>query len=127
MTTPAAEQSWRCAPLLGHTPIASRTAMQHGETRASAPGHPAGTAAAAASKLPPPDCPPLLPHPAHAQLLEQRKLPLETEWLTIDGPKAAWTAIRDMTVRGAPAIGQLGHPQGLVEQQHWAASLAEPA
>ncbi|PRW55925.1 translation initiation factor fusion with methylthioribose kinase [Chlorella sorokiniana] len=41
---------------------------------------------------------------AKLELLEQRKLPLETEWLTIDGPKAAWTAIRDMTVRGAPAI-----------------------
>lgn len=43
--------------------------------------------------------------PASLQLLEQRKLPLETEWLDIDGPQSAWTAIRDMTVRGAPAIG----------------------
>ncbi|EFN58562.1 hypothetical protein CHLNCDRAFT_140697 [Chlorella variabilis] len=42
--------------------------------------------------------------PASLQLLEQRKLPLETEWLDIDGPQSAWTAIRDMTVRGAPAI-----------------------
>ncbi|KAL4457683.1 hypothetical protein ABPG75_012548 [Micractinium tetrahymenae] len=41
---------------------------------------------------------------ATLHLLEQRKLPLETEWLDIPGPKAAWTAIRDMTVRGAPAI-----------------------
>lgn len=43
---------------------------------------------------------------ASLHLLEQRKLPLETEWLEISGPKAAWTAIRDMTVRGAPAIGE---------------------
>lgn len=43
---------------------------------------------------------------ASLQLLEQRKLPLETEWLEIEGPQAAWTAIRDMTVRGAPAIGE---------------------
>lgn len=42
---------------------------------------------------------------ATLQLLEQRALPLETRWIAIDGPKAAWTAIRDMTVRGAPAIG----------------------
>ena len=59
-------------------------------------------------QAPPDQCrPPLSPGPPLAQLLEQRKLPLETEWLTIDGPQAAWTAIRDMTVRGAPAIGQL--------------------
>lgn len=44
---------------------------------------------------------------ASLNLLEQRKLPLETEWLEISGPRAAWTAIRDMTVRGAPAIGEL--------------------
>jgi hypothetical protein len=42
---------------------------------------------------------------ARLQLLEQRKLPLVTEWIEIDGPRAAWTAISDMTVRGAPAIG----------------------
>lgn len=62
------------------------------------PPPPASAACDAAPALPSP-CPALL------QLLEQRKLPLETEWLAIDGPKAAWTAIRDMTVRGAPAIG----------------------
>lgn len=47
---------------------------------------------------------------ASLHLLEQRKLPLETEWLDIPGPEAAWTAIRDMTVRGAPAIGELPPP-----------------
>ena len=38
------------------------------------------------------------------QLLEQRKLPLETEWLDVRTVEDGWTAIRDMTVRGAPAI-----------------------
>jgi hypothetical protein len=34
----------------------------------------------------------------------QRKLPLESEFIPISGPEECWTAIRDMTVRGAPAI-----------------------
>ena len=38
------------------------------------------------------------------QLLEQRRLPLEIEWVNISGPENGWLAIRDMTVRGAPAI-----------------------
>lgn len=38
------------------------------------------------------------------KLLEQRKLPLESVFVTISGPKQCWIAIRDMTVRGAPAI-----------------------
>lgn len=38
------------------------------------------------------------------QLLEQRRLPLESVFVDISGPKDCWTAIRDMTVRGAPAI-----------------------
>lgn len=38
------------------------------------------------------------------QLLEQRRLPLETEWVDIRNAEDGWTAIRDMTVRGAPAI-----------------------
>lgn len=42
---------------------------------------------------------------ASLALLEQRALPQATEWVQIDGPEAAFTAIRDMTVRGAPAIG----------------------
>jgi methylthioribose-1-phosphate isomerase len=43
---------------------------------------------------------------ASLALLEQRLLPLQTQWIQIDGPKAAWNAIYDMTVRGAPAIGE---------------------
>lgn len=42
---------------------------------------------------------------AALHLLEQRALPQKTEWVEIDGPKASWHAIKEMTVRGAPAIG----------------------
>ena len=38
------------------------------------------------------------------RLLEQRKLPLETAWVDVGSCEEAWAAIRDMTVRGAPAI-----------------------
>ncbi|KAK2645196.1 hypothetical protein Ddye_020391 [Dipteronia dyeriana] len=38
------------------------------------------------------------------QLLNQRKLPLETTYLDILNAKDGWLAIRDMVVRGAPAI-----------------------
>ncbi|XP_034700619.1 methylthioribose-1-phosphate isomerase [Vitis riparia] len=38
------------------------------------------------------------------QLLDQRKLPLETVYLEIKGADDGWHAIRDMVVRGAPAI-----------------------
>lgn len=37
-------------------------------------------------------------------LLDQRRLPLEETWLSIDSVQTAWTAIKDMVVRGAPAI-----------------------
>ncbi|KAL4540995.1 hypothetical protein Ndes2437B_g05393 [Nannochloris sp. 'desiccata'] len=38
------------------------------------------------------------------QLLEQRLLPLQTQWVEIKSVEDGWNAIRDMTVRGAPAI-----------------------
>jgi len=38
------------------------------------------------------------------QLLEQRLLPLQTEWIEIKTVEDGWNAIKDMTVRGAPAI-----------------------
>ena len=38
-------------------------------------------------------------------LLDQRRLPDAIEWLRIDSIDAAFHAIRDMAVRGAPAIG----------------------
>eukprot|EP00887_Chlorella_sp_A99_P002733 scaffold6.g2733.t1 len=37
-------------------------------------------------------------------LLEQRLLPGESAWVAVDGPERCHAAIRDMTVRGAPAI-----------------------
>ena len=42
------------------------------------------------------------------QLLDQRLLPFETVYLPVPDAKAAWTQIRDMVVRGAPAIGVTG-------------------
>ncbi|MFW5824828.1 MAG: S-methyl-5-thioribose-1-phosphate isomerase [Marinobacter sp.] len=39
------------------------------------------------------------------QLLDQRRLPSEEHWLTIEGASGVAQAIRDMAVRGAPAIG----------------------
>ena len=42
--------------------------------------------------------------PGRLKLLDQRRLPLEETWLTIDSVETAWSAIKDMAVRGAPAI-----------------------
>lgn len=39
------------------------------------------------------------------QLLDQRRLPTAEHWLTIEGAAGVVQAIRDMAVRGAPAIG----------------------
>lgn len=39
------------------------------------------------------------------ELLNQRLLPLESVFLPVDGTQQAWAAIKDMVVRGAPAIG----------------------
>lgn len=39
------------------------------------------------------------------QLLDQRRLPADEHWLTIEGASGVSQAIRDMVVRGAPAIG----------------------
>lgn len=38
------------------------------------------------------------------RLLDQRRLPLAAEYLDIKTVEEAWKAIRDMVVRGAPAI-----------------------
>ncbi|MEW5314754.1 MAG: hypothetical protein WDW38_006225 [Sanguina aurantia] len=42
------------------------------------------------------------------QLLDQRLLPFESTYLQVTDPVSAWTQIRDMVVRGAPAIGCTG-------------------
>ncbi|WP_290538524.1 S-methyl-5-thioribose-1-phosphate isomerase [Alcanivorax sp.] len=44
-------------------------------------------------------------HEDHLELLDQRRLPAETVWLPVHGSDDAASAIRDMVVRGAPAIG----------------------
>lgn len=41
----------------------------------------------------------------HLAILDQRKLPFVTEWLTLDTVESVFTAIRELKVRGAPAIG----------------------
>ena len=38
------------------------------------------------------------------KLLDQRRLPLEETWIAVDSVQTAWSAIKDMVVRGAPAI-----------------------
>lgn len=43
-------------------------------------------------------------HRGSLQLLDQRKLPLDTIYLEIRNAVEGWEAIRDMVVRGAPAI-----------------------
>ncbi|MCK5874383.1 MAG: S-methyl-5-thioribose-1-phosphate isomerase [Alcanivoracaceae bacterium] len=44
-------------------------------------------------------------HGDHLELLDQRALPLATRWLRLDNANDSADAIRDMVVRGAPAIG----------------------
>lgn len=63
-------------------------------------------------------------------LLDQRKLPLEEQWLAYDSAAAVASAIRDMIVRGAPAIGiaaaygvVLGLRARLAEGGDWRAAL----
>ena len=42
---------------------------------------------------------------AVVRMLDQRRLPAEEVWLDLETPEAVAGAIRDMVVRGAPAIG----------------------
>lgn len=65
-------------------------------------------------------------------LLDQRLLPLEETWRTYDSAVGVAGAIRDMVVRGAPAIGisaaygvVLGARQRLAAGGDWRAALAE--
>ncbi len=75
-------------------------------------------------------------HSDRLQLLDQRRLPTETRWLDILDSQQAADAIRDMVVRGAPAIGitaayglalearQLGDDASLAALQSAIATLA---
>jgi methylthioribose-1-phosphate isomerase len=42
------------------------------------------------------------------KLLDQRLLPFQQVYLDVPTPEAAWQQIKDMVVRGAPAIGVTG-------------------
>jgi methylthioribose-1-phosphate isomerase len=42
------------------------------------------------------------------ELLDQRLLPFEQKWLDVPDAETAWHHIKDMVVRGAPAIGVTG-------------------
>ncbi len=42
------------------------------------------------------------------QLLDQRLLPFQEVYLPVPDPQTAWQHIKDMVVRGAPAIGVTG-------------------
>lgn len=44
-------------------------------------------------------------HSEQLHLLDQRLLPLQQVWLGFDYPEDVSNAIREMVVRGAPAIG----------------------
>lgn len=52
-----------------------------------------------------PDLHPVLYEGGRVRLLDQRKLPWSEEWFATDDPFEVARAIRDMVVRGAPAIG----------------------
>ncbi len=41
----------------------------------------------------------------HLEMLDQRVLPTRVEWLTFESAEAVASGIRDMVIRGAPAIG----------------------
>jgi methylthioribose-1-phosphate isomerase len=45
------------------------------------------------------------PTDGRLQLLDQRLLPFDQVYLDVPDAQAAWQQIRDMVVRGAPAIG----------------------
>ena len=44
-------------------------------------------------------------HDSSLELLDQRLLPMEEHWITLEGASGVAQCIRDMVVRGAPAIG----------------------
>ena len=44
-------------------------------------------------------------HGSSLELLDQRLLPGEEHWITLEGAAGVAQSIRDMVVRGAPAIG----------------------
>lgn len=71
-------------------------------------------------------------HDGQLQLIDQRKLPQEEIWHTCESAAAVATAIREMVVRGAPAIGisaayglAMGLKSRLAEGGEWRVALEE--
>ena len=63
---------------------------------------------------------------ARLELIDQRRLPLEFEYVACDDALQTAAAIRDMVVRGAPAIGcSAAYGVALEAQRHAAATRAE--
>ncbi|MDZ7789763.1 MAG: S-methyl-5-thioribose-1-phosphate isomerase [Xanthomonadales bacterium] len=58
------------------------------------------------------------------RLLDQRRLPAREEWLSIESVDAAAAAIRDLVVRGAPAIGITAAYASVLAARHRAGDLA---
>ncbi|KAL6080112.1 S-methyl-5-thioribose-1-phosphate isomerase [Balamuthia mandrillaris] len=54
----------------------------------------------------------------HLELLDQKKLPSQQEYVVISGAEDGWEAIRSMKVRGAPAIAISGALSLAVEAHH---------
>ena len=62
----------------------------------------------------------------HLELLDQRLLPQREKWLTVTGYRQAMDAIRQMAVRGAPAIGvTAAYAMALASQEVQAPSMPE--
>ncbi len=62
----------------------------------------------------------------HITILNQQKLPEETEYLELKGIEDVWDAISTLKVRGAPAIGMTAaYGLALAAQRYEASSMAE--
>lgn len=61
------------------------------------------------------------------ELLDQRLLPEQTVYLTLTTPQHIWEAIRELKVRGAPAIGISAAYGVVLGVQHFAGSVTELA
>jgi len=54
----------------------------------------------------------------HLRLLDQRQLPMKTDFIECKDAEAVWSAIKTLAVRGAPAIG-VGAGYGMVLASQW--------
>ena len=64
------------------------------------------------------------------ELLDQRLVPFEQKWLDVVDTETAWHHIKDMVVRGAPAIGVTGALSlavELINKKHGGADFVDTA